>query len=265
MRILMSTLATSHPIPENALTPDTDGDQDAFEWAKHPLSFTIRAASNQGLRNSANILVQQRYAWRGYASEEGAQAHTQSTKAVLVAVDKDKVFGTLTVGFENEGFAANQIFKAEIEAIQEKGLKLCEFTSLAVDEPICSKEVLASLFHTAYIYANRLHGADAALIEVNPRHIGFYKTVLSFEQVGELKTNQKVNAPSALLMLEFSSARALLDQVQQGNRSSVSHRSYYPFFFSKNEENGIVQRLLAAHGKKIESHFLEFTNTQVVN
>lgn len=238
--------------------PESVGDEGhgTPEWASHPLSFTIRAASTHGLRSKANVLVQRRYEWRGYAcGQNDAEIDTQSAKATLVAIDKGKTIGTLTVGFDADGFAAEQIFKDEIDGVRQRGLSLCEFTSLAVEEPICSKEVLASLFHTAYIYAHRLHGAQAVLIEVNPRHVGFYQTVLSFKQLGELRTNQKVNAPSALLMLEFDSVQEVLQRILRGDLGSVPKRSYYPFFFPKHEEEGIVSRLEKARAESVASHF----------
>ena len=45
-----------------------------------------------------------------------------------------------------------------------------------------SKPVLAGLFHTAYLYASRLHsGCTHAVIEVNPRHVVFYGRALRFD------------------------------------------------------------------------------------
>ncbi len=215
--------------------------------------FTIRGASSQGLRSRAKILLRRMYAWRGYGPPPAEHDNTpeleddvnDGSKATLVAIAHEKAIGTLTVGFDDvEPFAATAIFADEIAELRSRGGKLCEFTCLAVKEPMCSREVLASLFHTAYIYANRLNGASRVIIEVNPRHVGFYRTILSFATVGKAKINQKVNAPSVLMVLEFSRVREILKRALLGDMADIPRRSYYPFFFPLAEEEGIAQRML---------------------
>lgn len=216
--------------------------------------FTIRGASSHGIRSRAKILLHRMYAWRGYvpSSSEGSYipGHDEDAndagKATLVAMAQEKAIGTLTVGFDDvEPFAATAIFADEIAELRRQGGKLCEFTCLAVKEAVCSREVLASLFHTAYIYANRLNGASRVIIEVNPRHVGFYQTILSFVTVGKEKINEKVNAPSVLMVLEFSRVREMLKSALVGDMSDIPRRSYYPFFFPLAEEEGIAHRMQA--------------------
>ncbi|MEO7953337.1 MAG: hypothetical protein ABIR35_04470 [Polaromonas sp.] len=235
-----------------AHTPHTISHKDI--WADHPLSFTIRGASSHGIRSRAKILLNRMYAWRGYVplSSEGnhipelEEDANDGCKATLVAMANEKAIGTLTVGFDDvEPFAATAIFADEISELRRQGGKLCEFTSLAVKEAVCSREVLASLFHTAYIYANRLNGASRVIIEVNPRHVGFYRTVLSFVTVGKEKINQKVNARSVLMVLEFSRVHEMLKRALLGDMSDIPRRSFYPFFFPLAEEEGIAHRMLA--------------------
>ena len=225
--------------------------------------FTIRGASNHGIRSRAKILLHRMYAWRGYVpltSEDnnGLEIEDEThdgRKATLVAMAHEKAIGTLTVGFDDvEPFAATAIFADEIAELRRQGGKLCEFTCLAVKEAVCSREVLASLFHTAYIYANRLNDASRVIIEVNPRHVGFYRTVLSFVTVGKEKINQKVNAPSVLMVLEFSRVREMLERALVGDMSDIPRRSYYPFFFPLAEEEGIAHRMLAhRHGQRMSN------------
>ncbi|MDW5442799.1 N-acyl amino acid synthase FeeM domain-containing protein [Polaromonas sp. SM01] len=224
------------------------------DWAQHPLMFTIRSANSQEMRSRARILLHRMYAWRGYLPSSSGDKHlpeleedvSDGGKATLLAISHEKTIGTLTVGFDDvEPFAATDIFADEISELRRKGGRLCEFTSLAVKEPLCSREVLASLFHTAYIYANRVNGASQVIIEVNPRHVGFYRSVLSFVTVGKAKLNQKVNAPSVLMVLEFSRVREMLKRALLGDMSDIPRRSYYPFFFPLAEEESIVHRMLA--------------------
>ena len=81
-------------------------------------------------------------------------------------------------------------------------------TKLAVEHVVRSKRVLASLFHISLIYAHHLHDRDDCLIEINPRHVKFYETMLGFEPMGETKMCRRVNAPARLLRLDLGRADA---------------------------------------------------------
>jgi hypothetical protein len=49
---------------------------------------------------------------------------------------------------------------------------------LAVDNMVQSRTVLAAIFHIAYIYGHRIRGCSDVVIEVNPRHVRFYRSML---------------------------------------------------------------------------------------
>ena len=87
--------------------------------------------------------------------------------------------------------------------MRAKGLKICEFTRLAVDASAVSRPVLAGLFHTVYLFARNVRGYDFVVIEVNPRHVGYYRRSLGFEILGEERHNLRVNAPAVLMGMSF--------------------------------------------------------------
>ena len=59
------------------------------------------------------------------------------------------------------------------------------------------------LFHTAYLYASVIKGYTHAVIEVNPRHVAFYRRALNFQAIGPERLNKRVNAPAVLLCTPF--------------------------------------------------------------
>ena len=207
--------------------------------------FKIRAAHSSGQRSSANILIDRMYSWRGYQTESGALEDGQSLDRItLVASDRDVVIGTMSVGFDSPaGLLVEDLFPVEVNALRKAGSRICEFTKLAMDAELSSKQVLASLFHVAYIYAHRIRGFDCLMIEVNPRHVRYYERVLGFEVLGPERLNRRVNAPAVLLCLRFAHTQEQIGKFGGQPHLAAAQRSLYPYAFSVAEEAGIVARL----------------------
>ena len=222
-------------LPENQNTPD----QPDENTEQHV--FKIRLAHSNERVNSASMLVQRKYASRGY---EASGFQKDPERITLMAFQEDKVIGTLTLGLDSPNpLLVEDLYKTEIDGLREHGHKVCELTKLAVDQIHGSKRILASLFHIAYIYGRVLQGHSDVVIEVNPRHVAFYKRMLGFNQLGPERMCSRVNAPAVLLRLE-------LDYVDQqiallGGKSDAASgvRSLYPYFFNKGDEIGITNRL----------------------
>ncbi len=114
-----------------------------------------------------------------------------------------------------------------------------------------SKTSLANLFHLAVIYARDIHHCTDIVIEVNPRHRRFYEHMLGFVREGELKTNPRVNAPAYLLRVNLE---YVTEQIQKHGgtfSTALTERSFYPYFFSPREEQGIINRLLRIDEQQI--------------
>jgi hypothetical protein len=208
-------------------------------------SYGIRLTDTTEGRNSASMLINRMYAWRGYGSSE--QFADDPNRITLPATDKGNVVGTLTIGIDSPiGLMADQIFKEELDEHRNRGARLCEITKLAFDPAVRSKVSLANLFHLAVIYARDIHGCTDAVIEVNPRHRRFYERMLGFQQQGELKVNPRVNAPAYLLHVNV---HFITEQIRKyggtfNPDNPTPERSFYPYFFSPREERGIINRLL---------------------
>lgn len=203
----------------------------------------IRSANTHGQRSSASILINRMYSWRGYQTAP-LPDQAPPSRLTLVASDHDETVGTITVGFDQgEGLYVDDLFPHEVAALRDAGHRLCEFTKLAMDTALQSQHVLASLFHTAYLYAHRVMDYDRLLIEVNPRHVAYYRRMLGFKVLGQARLNRRVNAPAVLLCLDLSHSRAQIARLGGLQEAAVGERSLYPYFFSPREEAGVMARM----------------------
>ena len=198
-----------------------------------------------GSRTDATLhthdLVQRRYAERGY---DLPTATPDPNLYTVAAYDQGSLVGTVGVRVDSaRGLSADELYPAELSALRIRSLQLCEFTRLAVDDSALSKTVLASLFHTAYLYAHKLCGVDAAVIEVNPRHVPFYIRALQFERIGPERHNKRVDAPAVLLNVPFERIAQGVARYAGKPELATSTRTLYPYGFSPAEEAGILNRL----------------------
>lgn len=206
------------------------------------VSFSI--IQDERKRAAARDLLNDRYAWRGYGS--GHDLHSDIRHTTFVAEIDEQVVGTMTLAVDSGyGLAIDRTFGDVVEPIrQEASGGLCELTKLAFDEGVRSKEVLAGLFHMAFIYGTAHTDCTDLFIEVNPRHVRFYEMMLGFEGVGSLRTNASVGAPSRLMRLGVDAIRSNISKMA-GPSPIANARSLYPYFFPPEEERQ-VRRLLAA-------------------
>ncbi|MDN5753155.1 MAG: long-chain N-acyl amino acid synthase [Nitrosospira sp.] len=204
--------------------------------------YSIYLADSPKRCSLVNKLITRMYSRRGYDTESAAVFSHDDRRITFEASSKHEPFGTLTLGIDSEkGLLADELYEKEINAFRLKNKKVCEVSKLAVDSTYGSKEVLASLFHLAYIYARTIHKASDAFIEVNPRHAGFYKRMLGFQAIGEVRTCQRVGAPAVLLHLELDYMDTQISSL--AGLREVKDKSLYPYFFPRYQEEGLARRL----------------------
>ena len=205
--------------------------------------FKVRLANSDGRRESADLLIKKMYAWRGY--DTSSVNYDEPNRITLMADIKGQIIGTLTLGLDSSaGLLVDQLYKDEIDRLRQAKRFVCEFTKLAVDQASHSQRVIAALFHLAYIYAHKIHGATDLVIEVNPRHVVFYQRMLCFTQLGEERMCPRVNAPAVLLRLTSEFIAENVAQFGGAMRELPNVSSLYPFAFSAEDEAGITQRLM---------------------
>jgi hypothetical protein len=223
--------------------PDQVGD--TREIVIERSDFHVRMANTRGHRSDSEMLVSRMYAWRGYKSDPGT-CPQGANEMILQACRGSATIGTLTLRLDSEaGLLVDGLYQDEVDGYRRQGGNVCELTGLAVAPRCGSKEVLASMFHLAYIFGRRRHAATDLMIEVNPRHVAYYERVLGFQKAGPERTCARVGAPAVLLHLD-------LDYVDEqiglfAGRRGNAQRSLYPYFFSKPEEEGLNRRMWAAH------------------
>jgi hypothetical protein len=203
--------------------------------------FKIRVAKLSGRRREAGTLVERRYSGRGYTIPTLGQDPQLST---FIAYDEGALVGTVSLRLDSEkGLSADDLYRAEIDALRGKGAKICEFTRLAVDKTAASKPVLAGLFHTAYLYSSVIRGFTHAVIEVNPRHVAFYGRALKFDPIGAERMNKRVDAPAVLLCAPFATIAEGLARFAGKPDAPGAGRSLFVYGFPPEEEVGVLNRL----------------------
>jgi hypothetical protein len=217
----------------------------AFDVAQFETdAFKIRIAGPPEARREAGTFVHQRYVGKGYlTSATLVNAHV----CTFSAYDEGRLAGTLSLRLDSpgEGLAADALYRVEVALLRGEGRRICEFTRLAVETAQASPPVLAALFHTVFLFAQKVRGFDFALIEVNPRHVGFYRRALGFAVIGARRHNTTVNAPAVLMGVSFD---AIADRLRRHAGKATRHsgaRNLYQHGFSPEEEAGILLRLRA--------------------
>ena len=222
---------TSHPVMEFS---------DPVPGEHH---FKFRIAQNHHHLDSARQLVHRRYSWRGYETS-GVMAH-EPDRTTIIAYSNENAVGTLSVTSDSGmGLLADQLYHDELNRLRDQGLSLCEFRSLAVDSGIRSKRMLASLFHIGYLYPYHISGNTDGVMEVNPRHAGFYEKRLGFTRIGEERICPRVNAPAVLMRRSFSRTAEMVKKFGGLMENAAEEKSIYPYFFSPAEEADILSRLI---------------------
>ena len=206
--------------------------------------FKIRLVDNQGHRDAAGLLVRRRYAWRGY--RVGGIDRVQPNRITLSACHLDDVVATISIGLDSvAGLFVDKLYAAEVDELRAENRKVCEFTKLAIEASVRSRPVLAALFHIAYIHARRINRCTDLFVEVNPRHVAFYKQMLGFCDCGPEKLDPRVGATAVLLRLDLSLAEREIAEVGGRVEFARTRKSLYPYFFAPAEESQIERRLRA--------------------
>lgn len=186
-------------------------------------------------------LLARMYASRGYHMQ-ATLSHDCDLSSIVVQID-GQAQGTLSVHMDDGHIGAEEQYPEYIQALREKGARICEIGKLAMDPGVRSKQVLGAIFHIGCLVAFRARRATDIIVEVNPRHAPFYQRMLRFDQLGPERICQRVGAPAVLLHMSAEKARRLIDQF--GGRPSMSkeERSFYPYFFHPDDEEGLLRRL----------------------
>lgn len=208
-------------------------------------AFKIRLAGAPAARRAAGTLVQKRYMSRGYLT---SATLSHPNVCTFAAYDEGRLAGTVSLRLDaKDGLAADALYRAEIDALRREGRRICEFTRLAVDTSRVSRPVLAGLFHTVFLYAQNIHAFNFVVIEVNPRHVEYYRRALGFDVLGPERHNPRVHAPAVLMGVSFQKIGDNLHRYAGRGMRATRTRNLYVYGFSPAEEAGILGRLRSLH------------------
>lgn len=208
-----------------------------------PQVFNVRLAVSAERHADAGVLLQRMYAWRGYAVESGAAG--AGNTFTLYAETGGELVGTVSLCLEHGGrLPADEHFGDRLALLRRQGRRLCEPSRLAIDKGM-SKRVFAALMHIAHLYASRLRACTDYVIEVNPRHVAFYRNVLGFVEYGAERHCSRVDAPAVLLRLPVDHMSAQVAAWAGRPEQERVARSFYPYFFPLRDEAAITARLAA--------------------
>jgi hypothetical protein len=208
-------------------------------------NFQLRLAKSRLTQWESAALVERMYTRRGYKVAAHNDAPLTANELTLQACSGDHVFGTLTVRVDSEmGLAADALYRDEIDTYRDAGRHVAELTRLAVDPELGSKEVLGVLFHGAYAVCGPLRDVTDVFIEVNPRHVGFYRRMLNFVRIGQEKICPRVDAPAVLLHVEVAHVGQQA-ALYGGNVAEAGQRSLYPYFCEPEAADDLIGRVLA--------------------
>ncbi len=160
-------------------------------------------------------LVARRYAWRGYRCTQEAEpfpdAQRQPFYTTLLALRGGRPVGTVTLGVDSPGgLLVDQVNKPDVDRVRSSRRRASEIVRLAIEERAESREVWTALLQTLNLLCRRIHDVSDLFVEVNPRHVPFYRRVFSFQEYGPVRVCPRVGAPSVLLRLRREELDAML-------------------------------------------------------
>ncbi|MFT7774754.1 N-acyl amino acid synthase FeeM domain-containing protein [Roseateles sp.] len=198
------------------------------------------------LEGDAYELVERRYGDRGLAlTRERFNSRNEDGDIVCTARNGDRTVGTMSVRFDGVGgLHTDLLFEAELAEWRAAGIKLCEFGSLAVDRNAPeSRALLAQIFHLGYLHAYRRARCQRLVIEVNPRHVAFYRRWLGLLPYTTARHNPRVNAPAVLMSIDFETIREQISLwAGRADRLSTA-RCLYPLFWDEATEASMLAKL----------------------
>lgn len=214
-------------------------------------NYCVRLA-NEGdpLHTQASKLVTSMYGSRGLRttrpSLSGLRPEHRAREQVTLTASRDHhVVGTLTLGVDaGISLLADTLYRPEVDALRTRGSRLCEVTRLALHPKLSSPDVMATLFHVAFVLASKVHGRTDLIAEVHPRHARFYRRTMGYQIAGPERICPRVGAPAVLLHLPLDFASSQIRQL--AGTCTQRDRNLYRRFLPAAEQEALLKKLVVA-------------------
>lgn len=214
--------------------------------------YTIKIANTLEEREAVFKLAYQIYLKKGYITENENEwliqnYDTNQETIILIVQDRQKnIAGSITLVFDGHAILpAEKIYHHELKQLRASGKKMVELSRLIINpEYRNSKEILVLLFNYLAIISHHIKKYNGIIIEVNPRHKAYYKTLLHFEEIGVEKPCPQVqNAPAVLLFLPTTIYQLGISLSNKETNATRKDRSLYPYFLKPDQESLVVHYL----------------------
>ncbi len=154
-----------------------------------PEKLVLKVAETREELEACLTLLHDAYVRAGFMKPDpsGMRAtiyHALPTTTTLLAKYDGKIVGTISLIRDNPlGFPMQKIFN--IEKIRKAGGNIAEVSALAIDRRFQAKGgiILFPLMKFMYEYSTKFFDTRHLVIAVNPRHIGFYESILFFKRL----------------------------------------------------------------------------------
>jgi hypothetical protein len=224
----------------------TEHDLSLQETPVKEAHFKIRIASSGERLSQVNQLIN-----NGFSLSEDSATYFNLNKTsgrMKLIVTQDVIgIATITLILDDPlDLEKYEPFKSEVDRLRNDGKRLAEVTNLVVIEGSDGSERLrASIIHVAYIYARRIYNYTDFIIEVIQRHSKYYEKMLGFKCFGPERPTSWTNGPTVLLRLDLDyMGEQIMKLGGTQYQPNSGEKSLYRYFFSKEDEAGITQRLM---------------------
>ena len=219
---------------------------------KQPSDFTIKVANTLEEREAVFRLAYQVYLDKGFIRKnvnEWLVHNYDANSETMILIVKDlnkKIVASVTLVFGGKSrLPAQKIYSEEIAQLIAANEKIVEISRLVISPDFRnSKDILVLLFNYLCIYSYHVKKYSCLAIEVNPRHKNYYKSLLSFKEIGGEKPCPIVeNAPAVLLHLSLKEYQSEVYRCAASINDNKKERSLYAYFIKPEQEKLVAHYL----------------------
>ena len=186
--------------------------------------FRFKIADEPEEIESAYHLVYDQYVRAGYIDDPCTNPmrlspyHFLPETTTFIGITDGLVAVTITLFQDTElGLPSDAMYQKELDELRNQGRKIVEVGALASAPDYRNGDQTIVMFanRIMHTYASKHLGVDDLVISINPKHESFYKYILLFEKIGELKQhNTYQNAPAIAYKLNLRTAEKQYKEIR---------------------------------------------------
>lgn len=217
-----------------------------------PSEFSVKVANTLEEREEVFHLAYNVYLAKGFVKKNANELLINpydadpDTLILMVKDSNNKIIASVSLVFDGlSKLPAEKIYSDELKVLKRKNEKIAEISRLVIDPNYRnSKEILVLLFNYLYIYTDYIKQYTCLAIEVNPKHIAYYKALLNFKEIGSEKLCPIVqSAPAILLYLSLSEGKKEVSRILNLPDKDQKSRSLFKYFIAPEQEKLVAYYL----------------------